>query len=122
MAFQAARQSKRLLAALQRFNPREQVAVAQREHAAARRQLELTMKAITRSKQQQWKASIRHLDALSPLKVMSRGYSLVYDDQEQRLIKSLKDVQPGDSIKIKLTDGQLDCQVWGMKEDDDHGE
>ncbi|MDQ0655271.1 exodeoxyribonuclease VII large subunit [Paenibacillus sp. W2I17] len=114
---------ERLRAALQRFNPREQVNAARRENAAARRQLELAIRSITRSKQQQWKSSVRHLDALSPLKVMSRGYSLVYDEQEQRLIKSTKDVQPGDSIKIKLTDGQLDCQVWGMKEDDNtHGE
>lgn len=114
---------ERLRAALQRFNPREQVNAARRENAAARRQLELAIRSIARSKQQQWKSSVRHLDALSPLKVMSRGYSLVYDEQEQRLIKSTKDVQPGDSIKIKLTDGQLDCQVWGMKEDDNtHGE
>ncbi|PYE51728.1 exodeoxyribonuclease VII large subunit [Paenibacillus barcinonensis] len=113
---------ERLRAALQRFNPREQVNSARRDHAAARKQLELAMRSITRSKQQQWKSFVRHLDALSPLKVMSRGYSLVYDEHEQRLIKSLKDVQPGDSVKIKLADGQLDCQVWGMKEDDNiHG-
>lgn len=114
---------ERLHAALQRFNPREQVGTARREHTAARRQLELAMNSIMKSKQQKWASAMRHLDALSPLKVMSRGYSLVYDEQEKRLIKSLKDVQPGDSIKIKLTDGQLDCQVWGMKEDDTtHGE
>jgi exodeoxyribonuclease VII large subunit len=54
---------------------------------------------------------------------MSRGYSLVYDEKEQQLIKSINDVQPGDSVKIKLADGQLDCQVWGMKEDNNiHGE
>ena len=58
---------------------------------------------------------IRQLDALSPLKVMSRGYSLVYDEKVERLIKSIHDVQPGDSIKVKLSDGQLDCQVWEMK-------
>ena len=58
---------------------------------------------------------IRQLDALSPLKVMSRGYSLVYDEKVERLIKSIHDVQPGDLIKVKLSDGQLDCQVWEMK-------
>ncbi|MEK3824181.1 MULTISPECIES: exodeoxyribonuclease VII large subunit [Paenibacillus] len=114
---------ERLRTALQRFNPREQVNTARRDNAAARKQLELAMRSITRSKQQQWKSLVRHLDALSPLKVMSRGYSLVYDEQEQQLIKSINDVQPGDSVKIKLADGQLDCQVWGMKEDNNiHGE
>ncbi|MNR56806.1 Exodeoxyribonuclease 7 large subunit [compost metagenome] len=48
---------------------------------------------------------------------MSRGYSLVYDEKEEHLIKSLKEVELGDVVNIKLNDGQLSCQVWGMKED-----
>ncbi|MNJ00488.1 Exodeoxyribonuclease 7 large subunit [compost metagenome] len=54
---------------------------------------------------------------------MARGYSLVYDEKEQHLIKSLGEVQLGDLVVVKLADGQLDCQVWGMKEDaKEHGE
>ncbi len=64
-------------------------------------------------------SSIRQLDALSPLKVMARGYSLVYDEQHKSLIKSLNDVEPGDMVKIKVTDGELDCQVWGMSREGD---
>lgn len=56
------------------------------------------------------------LDALSPLAVMRRGYSLVYNDQ-QKLIRSLKDVQPGDPLSVRVQDGWLDCQVWGMREE-----
>lgn len=106
---------------LERFNPREQIRSARRQTEAAQRQLELSMRTIARTGRQQLHADLRQLDALSPLKVMARGYSLVYDEQEKRLIKSLKDVQPGDSIRIKLSDGQLDCQIWGMKEDAKHG-
>ena len=66
-------------------------------------------------------SGIRQLDALSPLKVMARGYSLVYDEQGKSLIKSLNDVELGDRVKVKVTDGELDCQVWGMKRGgDDH--
>ncbi|MNW62394.1 Exodeoxyribonuclease 7 large subunit [compost metagenome] len=68
-------------------------------------------------KRSRFAAELRHLDALSPLKVMSRGYSLVYDEKEEHLIKSLKEVELGDVVNIKLNDGQLSCQVWGMKED-----
>lgn len=117
----SAEKNARMRQVLERFNPREQIRSARKQTDMAQRQLESAMRAITKAGRQQLGAGIRQLDALSPLKVMARGYSLVYDEQEQRLIKSLKDVQPGDSIKIKVSDGQLDCQVWGMKEDAKHG-
>lgn len=75
------------------------------------------MQARLADKRARFGAELRHLDALSPLKVMSRGYSLVYDEKEQHLIKSLKEVELGDVVNIKLNDGQLNCHVWGMKED-----
>lgn len=115
-----AEKNARMRQVLERFNPREQIRSARKQTDMAQRQLESAMRAITKTGRQQLHTGIRQLDALSPLKVMV-GYSLVYDEQEKRLIKSLKDVQPGDSIKIKVSDGQLDCQVWGMKEDAKHG-
>jgi exodeoxyribonuclease VII large subunit len=53
---------------------------------------------------------LQRLDALSPLKVMQRGYSLAYD-QQQRLITTVHQVQPGESLRVRLVDGQLDCRV-----------
>ncbi len=110
-------QNARLRHALERHNPREQVQGARRQLDSLRRQLEQAIRSGTKEQTARLGAHIRHLDALSPLKVMGRGYSLVYDEEERTLIKSLTDVQPGDMVKIKLSDGQLDCQVWGMKED-----
>ncbi|WP_054957204.1 exodeoxyribonuclease VII large subunit [Paenibacillus dakarensis] len=105
-----------------RLNPQVQVEIAARRRDNAHRQLSTAMQAVMRDKLQQLQSEIRHLDALSPLKVMSRGYSLVYDEQERKLIKSLKDVQPGDMVNVKVSDGRLQCQVWGMKEEDNRGE
>ena len=109
---------------LQRFNPRDGVIAARQRTDSMRRELLGAMQARLQDKRSRYIAEIRHLDALSPLKVMSRGYSLVYDEGEQHLIKSLTEVQLGDLVVIKMNDGQLDCQVWGMKEDgkdDDEG-
>lgn len=60
---------------------------------------------------------IGKLDALSPLKVMKRGYSLLYDEKGKRIIKTVREIQLGDIVKVKLHDGDLDCQVWSLKED-----
>jgi exodeoxyribonuclease VII large subunit len=102
---------------LQRFTPREGAILARRRSDSLRRELLAAMQVRLQEKRSRFVAEMRHLDALSPLKVMSRGYSLVYDEGEQHLIKSLNEVQIGDLVVVKLNDGQLDCQVWGMKED-----
>lgn len=50
------------------------------------------------------------LDALSPLKVLGRGYSIA-QRADGRAIVSTGDVSPGDKLKLTLTDGTVDCQV-----------
>ena len=50
------------------------------------------------------------LDALSPLKVLSRGYSVVRDEHGNTL-KSVDDIDIGSLIHVTITDGNLDCRV-----------
>ncbi len=49
------------------------------------------------------------LDALSPLKVFSRGYSAVYTGK--RLVKKADDVGSGDKLKIVTSDGAIGATV-----------
>lgn len=50
------------------------------------------------------------LDALSPLKVLSRGYSVVRNEHGCS-IKNVQQVEVGDLIRITLNDGELGCRV-----------
>ncbi|WP_046173798.1 exodeoxyribonuclease VII large subunit [Domibacillus indicus] len=50
------------------------------------------------------------LDALSPLKVMERGYSLIYSDNET-IVKTVHDVKKDDRIRIQMTDGTIYAHV-----------
>ena len=49
------------------------------------------------------------LDALSPLKVISRGYALVSSDKG--IVKSVENINTGDSLSIELSDGSLKVTV-----------
>lgn len=51
------------------------------------------------------------LNALSPLNVLSRGYSIAYNNGNS--IKSVNDVKKGDNIKIRVTDGEIFAEVKG---------
>ncbi|AZS14741.1 exodeoxyribonuclease VII large subunit [Paenibacillus lutimineralis] len=109
----------RLSARLLRYHPQETLLYTKRRQSEMERQLTQAMTGMLKENSQRLHSSIRQLDALSPLKVMARGYSLVYDEQHKSLIKSLNDVEPGDMVKVKVTDGELDCQVWGMRREGD---
>ena len=50
------------------------------------------------------------LDALSPLKVLSRGYAVAADSGGS-VLRSLADVETGARIAVTLSDGTLDCTV-----------
>lgn len=109
----------KLVQRLSGFNPREQVLYTKRRAGNAERQLVQAMQAIWRTHQYRWDTQLKQLDALSPLKVMQRGYSLVYDEKKQNLIKSITQVQLGDVVNITLKDGRMDCHIWAMEENID---
>lgn len=53
---------------------------------------------------------ISKLDGLSPLKTLSRGYSIA-ENSNGKVIKSIKDVEQGENIKLILNDGDINTQV-----------
>ena len=55
------------------------------------------------------------LDALSPLKVLTRGYAMVQTG-EGTVMRSVKQTAPGDSLSITLNDGLMTATVTDVKE------
>ena len=49
------------------------------------------------------------LDSLSPLRILTRGYA--YITSQGSNIRSVRQVSAGDSLKVTLSDGTLDCTV-----------
>ena len=49
------------------------------------------------------------LDAISPLKVLSRGYGFV--TKEEKIVKTAADIAPGDRIGLRLQGGSASCLV-----------
>ena len=69
---------------------------------------------ITR-KNQQYIAAVSKLDAMSPLKVLSRGYAMTQNLQGQ-VVRSVKQVEPGERLTICLSDGKLSATVMNKEE------
>ena len=80
--------------------------------AAAQRQLA--------QRQRQYAALCASLDALSPLKVLGRGYAMARTADGQ-IIKSAGDVAVGEIIDLTLGSGRLGCKVESREMEDHNG-
>ncbi|HUM03228.1 MAG TPA: exodeoxyribonuclease VII large subunit [Thermoanaerobaculia bacterium] len=61
------------------------------------------------------------LEALSPLKVLSRGYSVTYREEERTPLRDAATVSAGDALRILLEHGELRARVTEAKVPDDEG-
>ena len=60
-------------------------------------------------------ATASKLDALSPLKVLGRGYGITYG-ADGTVVDSVTQVQAGDALTLQLTDGTVSCRVTDTQE------
>lgn len=64
---------------------------------------------------QRFIAATAKLDAMSPLKVLTRGYAMVQKDGEE-VVRSIKQVQSGDRLAVSVSDGVICAAVTEVKE------
>ncbi|OAJ75756.1 exodeoxyribonuclease VII large subunit [Brevibacillus sp. SKDU10] len=96
--------------------------VAERRDQVNRMESQLTqyMKQKTERSRQAWLSLVQHLDALSPLRVMQRGFSLSYKDDA--LIKSVEGIEVGDQLMIRYQDGKIMTTVTDIeRKEENHG-
>lgn len=81
-----------------------------------KKQLNRSFNSIVKLKQNEFSKHLTTLQALSPLKVMERGFSIAYNEKNH-IIKSVKEVKIGDAIKVTVADGSLNATVIDRKEE-----
>ena len=63
------------------------------------------------SRRQTVAAQLTALDALSPLAILTRGYSVLYAVPSGRVVRKASEVKVGDAIQARLSEGSLRCLV-----------
>lgn len=81
----------------------------------ARDELLSAQERIINGKKQGFVRLTASLDAMSPLKVLARGYSIA-ESGDGSVLKSAEKVHMGDKISVRLSDGALDCAVEGVRQ------
>jgi len=66
-----------------------------------------------------WRAKLENMEmrirALSPLSVLERGYSITFRESDGNVVRSSKEVEEGECLKIKLHEGSLRAEVKGKE-------
>lgn len=73
------------------------------------KRLENAIKSKQKEEKTKYIELISKLDALSPLKTLTRGYS--FTEKENKIVRSIKELNTGDTITIRLVDGQKNAQI-----------
>ena len=77
--------------------------------------VQLSFKNYYEMQQRKWSLAISKLDALSPLKVLKRGYGMIL--KENKTIHSISQLKVNDQITMRLYDGIIYSQIVKIKED-----
>ena len=63
-------------------------------------------KSIVDKNHKRYLTNVAKLDAMSPLKVMTRGYAIAHK-ADRKIVRSIQDVTTGDHLAVRVTDGEI---------------
>src|SRR5258708_3598510 len=94
---------------------RERVAVGRARFGVLSRSLDAALSARMERATQQFRLTAGSLDAMSPLRVLERGYAIA-QDANGAIVREAKTVSVGDELRLRLWKGTLDCRVETVTE------
>jgi len=112
------RAQRRLGAAAHSLSPaqlRAHVSTGQARLAALSKARDAGVAARMEVAKQKFGLAAAALDAMSPLKVLERGYAIAQDARGQ-VVREASDVSIGDALRVRLRRGAIDCRVEGADE------
>ncbi len=96
---------------LQRMSPQNYIDNLRVRCDRASMAMENAVKQSVTVKSKEFSAICAKLDAMSPLKILARGYSVA--TKEGRIITDVSDVRKGDMINVRVSNGEIECEVKG---------
>lgn len=97
-------------------NPKHRISTYQQKTSYLTQNLQNKMQQLVDKNASRFEQYLNQLHLLSPLNTMKRGYSISYD-QSGKIVKSVSQVEHGEKLMLKLSDGIIESQITAIKED-----
>lgn len=94
-------------------SPAQRLAGERRSLIGLRERLVVAVQRSSRSKGRRLSELVAHLQAVSPLSILARGYSVARIEGSGQLLRSVEQVALGEHVRLKLQLGELTCEVVG---------
>ncbi len=109
----------RLSEVLRARSPQARIALARTREARARTAATAAIRLRLGAGGRRLAELAARLDALSPLAVLGRGYSIARRESDGRIVRAAADVAVGDRLDLQLATGRIGAQVTRRESDDD---
>ena len=96
---------------LKRLNPSDYVKTLKYNNLSLEKNLKTFIKNILNIKNENFKGSIKELEALSPLQILARGYSITKIKSSQKIIRNSKDINIGDIISSVVANSKIESKI-----------
>jgi exodeoxyribonuclease VII large subunit len=94
-------------------DPRKQISELQQRVDELQHRFITVFQHYLERKRYQLEKSVGKLNSLSPLALLSRGYAICRHATTLRMIKTVTEVEIGEDVLIRLSEGELQCEVKG---------
>ena len=99
---------------LELLSPSGRLAVEKKELAQKRTALEQGIERVIQKRRERLSVASAKLTAINPLAVLSRGYS--YSKKGDTVVSSVKQLQIGDELNMRFTDGSANAKIISVNE------
>lgn len=95
---------------IQSHHPKARLQLSTEKLKMLKYKLNYQFKTLLNERSQSFLNQVATLEALNPLKILQRGFSLAYTD-DGTLIKSVENHREGDQMKVQVIDGHIYCTI-----------
>lgn len=106
---QLERTNERLL----RFSPDQKIEKSILKYGELTKRLDKAYEKIISEKENEFISSVSKLEAMSPVSVLMRGYSLVY--RNDRIVSRTSELTENDNVTIRLSDGKATAKIISLE-------
>ena len=96
---------------IKKLNPKNYINTANNQVAALEKNLKVLTKNIVNIKNETFKGIVKELEALSPLEILARGYSITKIKSSQKIIRDSKNLKIGDVISSVVAKAEIESKI-----------
>ena len=96
---------------IKKLNPKNYINTANNQVAALEKNLKVLTKNMVNIKNETFKGIVKELEALSPLEILARGYSITKIKSSQKIIRDSKNLKIGDVISSVVAKAEIESKI-----------